>query len=327
MNRVSIVVPSYRRPERLMRCLAALARQRRPVDDILVVCRAHDAETGAVAERTPAVRRVDVELPGVLAAMRAGARAARGDCIGFVDDDTEAHEGWLEGIVAHLADPTVGGVGGRDVVGPQPDATSTSDVGRITAFGKLVGNHHLGVGPARDVDVLKGANMVFRRSALALPGGLRGDGAEVHFEVATSLWAASQGWRLVYDPAVVVDHLAGPRFDDDARGAQSARATANAAFNLVLCLGSLRPDLRRRRFIYGLVTGDRAAPGLLRAARAALDRDRPAVARLLPSLEGQLAAHLALSRDPCALRMYGYPSPGVEARRLVCATPPPALKR
>jgi GT2 family glycosyltransferase len=321
MSRVSIVVPSYRRPDRLVRSLSALARQSHKVDEILVVCRRDDAETHAIAGAAPGVVRVEVDLPGVLAAMRAGARAAAGDCIGFVDDDAEPHERWLEGVVAHLADPKVGAVGGRDIVAPD-GARPTSDVGRITSLGKLVGNHHLGDGPARDVDVLKGANMVFRRRALALPDGLRGEGAQVHFEVATSLWAADQGWRLVYDPALVVDHFAGPRFDDDARGMQSARATANAAFNLVICLGTLRPHLRGRRAAYGLIAGDKAAPGLLRAARAVLERDASTTARLLPSVVGQIAAHRALRREDRMLHMYVYPTPGVEANWRGSATEP-----
>jgi GT2 family glycosyltransferase len=312
MTSVSIVVPSYRRPDRLTRCLSAHARQSRPADEILVVCRTGDAETNARAAAIPEVRRVEVQETGVLAAMRAGARAAGGDLIGFVDDDAEPHAGWLEGVLLHLADPGVGAVGGRDIVEPIPGAQPQTDVGRITAVGKLIGAHHLGTGPARDVDVLKAANMVFRRSALALPDGLRGVGAQVHFEVATSLWAIDQGWRLVYDPALVVDHLAGPRFDDDARGAQSRRATANAAYNFTICIGSLRPGLRHRRLAYGLLVGDQELPGLLRTGRAVLAGDMRVAVRLGPSIRGQLEAYGRLLRRDPTLDMYAYPAPGVE---------------
>ncbi len=311
-HRVSIVVPSYRRPERLARCLDALASQTRPVDEILVVCRRDDEPTRRAVDETSGVQRIDVEAAGVLAAMRAGARAAGGDLIGFVDDDAEARAGWLEGVVAHFADPAVGGVCGRDVVSTEPGWVPAATVGRITAVGKLIGNHHLGSGSARDVDVLKAANMVFRRPALALAEGLRGEGAQVHFEVATSLWATNAGWRLVYDPELVVDHLPAARFDDDARGAQSARAAHNAAFNLVTCVGSLRPGLRRRRLAYGLLAGDRETPGLLRAARAITAHDMRVVTALAPSMRGQIAAHRALSGGRSGFSMYGYPSPGQE---------------
>jgi GT2 family glycosyltransferase len=321
MTGVSIVVPSYRRPERLAGSLTALARQCRPADEIIVVCRREDTATHALAGNAAEVRRVEVEAPGVLAAMRAGARAAVGDCIGFVDDDAEPHEGWLEGILTHLADPRVGAAGGRDIVASQPEHVPTTDVGRLTASGKLIGNHHLGTGPARDVDVLKAANIVFRRSALALPDGLRGEGAQVHFEVATSLWAASQGWRLIYDPGLAVDHFAGPRFDDDARWTRSSRATANAAFNFTVCVGTLRPELRRRRLAYGMLAGDKGAPGLLRAARALLDRDLRVAARLAPSVRAQLAAYRLLARGERVLTMYTYPSAGVETMWTGSATP------
>ena len=255
---------------------------------------------------------MQVDAPGVLAAMRAGTRAAGGEHIGFVDDDAEAREDWLAGVMAHFDDPVVGGVCGRDIVDPILGVRRTSDVGRITSLGKLVGNHHLGVGPARDVDLLKGADMVFRRAALALPEGLRGEGAQAHFEVATCLWAINQGWRLVYDPAAVVDHLAGRRHDEDAREVRSPRATSDAAFNLAVCIGTMRPELRNRRCVFGLLAGDRDIPGLLRAARAVAARDGQVTARLVPSVRGQLAGHRRLHRDGPALAMYCYPSPGVE---------------
>jgi GT2 family glycosyltransferase len=322
MSQVTIVVPSYRRPDRLAASLEALARQSRRPDETVVVCRSDDAPTHAVVDASPRVTRVDVAAPGVLAAMRAGAQAAHGDCIGFVDDDAEPHADWLEGVMHHLVDPTVGAVGGRDIVTREPESPPARDVGRITASGKLIGNHHLGEGLARDVDVLKAANMVFRRPALALPDGLRGEGAQVHFEVATSLWAKDRGWRLVYDPALAVDHLPAPRFDDDARGTRSQIATANAAFNYSMCLFALKPQLRARRLAYGLLAGDKGAPGLLRAARAVLERDSLVVQRLVPSIRGQLAAHRVQRQDRDTIALYTYPSPGTEIRWRSDATAP-----
>src|SRR5439155_4056745 len=112
----------------------------------------------------------------------------------------------------------------------------------------------------RDVMVLKGANMAFRREAVALPQGLRGRGAQVHFELAMSLWAIAQGWRLVYDPAAVVDHFIGPRFGADRRGRPERNAVRDATYNYVAALLSQRPELLWRRAAYGLLVGDRAAP-------------------------------------------------------------------
>jgi hypothetical protein len=45
----------------------------------------------------------------------------------------------------------------------------------------LIGNHHLGVGEPREVDVLKGVNMSYRRTAIAdihFDERMRGTGAQ-----------------------------------------------------------------------------------------------------------------------------------------------------
>jgi len=247
------------------------------------------------------VRAVAVRARGVLAAMAAGAGVARHDLIGFLDDDVRPRPDWWRRIAAHFEDPIVGGAGGRD---HQANATerqwrrsATTDVGRVTRWGRLVGNHHLGEGEPRCVDVLKGANMVFRRASLALPVGLRGAGAEAHFEVATSLWARARGWTLIYDPAAVADHEPAERFDADQRGAPEHSATSDSAHNLVLGVVSQRPDLRVRRAIYGIAIGDRETIGVARAVAAVAARDRAIARRLAPSVAGQLAGLRAARRE------------------------------
>jgi GT2 family glycosyltransferase len=279
--------------------LAGLAAQRVPPDEVVVVRRASDHATAAALSSKPEVVEAVVGEPGVVAAMRRGVTASRGQIIAFVDDDSVPRSDWIEGLAHAFDDPTVGGVGGRDVVHSlaDPEPKTYLPVGLITAWGKLIGNHHLGSGPARDAMVLKGVNMAFRREALALPLGLRGVGAEVHFEVATSLWALGLGWRLVYDPGLAVDHYPGPRFDPDQREHADARATADAAHNLVYCLLSLRPDLFWKRAAFGLMVGDRMTPGLARTIVGVFRREPALVGRLRASLAGQLAALSRVRRE------------------------------
>jgi GT2 family glycosyltransferase len=298
--RVSVMVPSYRRPELLRRCLEGLAQQTRQADEVLVVRRESDLATAAVVREAPlAVREVLVTgTGGILEALHAGCAAAAGDIVVFTDDDAVPRAGWLARLLHHYEDPDVGGVGGRDVTQPLDGSAlrPSSVVGRIGRWGKQHGHHHLGSGPAVDVEVLKGVNMSFRREALALPAGLRGQGAQVHNEVAICLWARAAGWRLRYDPAVLVDHYHGVRFDPDRRHRPAAAAIENEAYNLVVTLLSLRPELTLRRAVYGLLVGDRATPGLVRTAAAASRREREVLRRALPSLRGQLRALTALRR-------------------------------
>ena len=287
---VSVIVPTYRRPTHLRACLEGLRAQSRPAREVVVVRRAGDEETRrVVAEHEPgSLVEVVVDVPGVLAAMHAGIERATGNVIAFSDDDVVPRPDWLARLLEHLADPGVGGVGGRDHT-PQSVPPFTEDVGRISRWGKLVGNHHVGAGPARDVDVIKAVG-AYRREALALPAGLRGEGAQVHFEVALCLWARNHGWRLVYDPSIVVDHHPAPRYDADRRGAPTFRAVRDATYNFVACLLTLERGLFVRRAVFGVVVGDRSMPGLARAALALAQREWPTVRQLPASLLGQIEA-------------------------------------
>ena len=297
---VSVIVPTYRRPGELRRCLAGLAAQSLPPAEIIVVHRTGDDATRRVLEesRPAAVVDVAVSKPGVLAAMEAGAAASGRDIVAFVDDDAVPRPDWLERLARHFDDPEVGGVGGRDVIAGQDAPTRGSlKVGMITRWGKLVGNHHLGTGAHRDVMVLKAVGVAFRRDALALPHDLRGQGAQVHFEVGMSLSAHRRGWRLVYDPGALVDHEVAPRFDADARNRPRPVAVRDAAHNLVRCLLTEMPELFWRRAVYGLAVGDRDVPGAGRALVAALRGEGAVLRRFAPSIKGQVAALRRARRD------------------------------
>ncbi|WP_323119932.1 glycosyltransferase family 2 protein [Burkholderia alba] len=280
--KISVLVPTYRRPADLARCLHALSRQRRAPDEVIVVARPDDDATherladpavrGALALRVAAI-----ETPGQVAALNRGLDAARGDVIAITDDDAAPRADWLERIdAAFRADPALGALGGRDWVHEQGRVLDEARplVGRLSASGKIIGNHHLGVGGAREVDMLKGVNMSYRRGAIAqlrFDTRLRGAGAQAHNDMAFSMSVKRAGWKLVYDPAVAVDHYPAERFDDDRRDAASLNAVGNAAYNLHLILREHLPPLRRETawWWYALV-GTRVYPGVAHVLLSAL---------------------------------------------------------
>jgi Glycosyl transferase family 2 len=255
--------------------------------------RASDTPSQRVAERhrSDVLHVLTPELPGVLAALRLGVSHSTGAIVAFTDDDAEPREDWLAGLTGLLAQQKVGASGGRDVI-PGQTSPRRSGVGRFTWYGKLVGNHHLGCGPPRDVDALKGVNMAFRAECLALPSPdvLRGDGAEVYFELLCARWVTRLGWRLVYDPAIEVAHEGAPRSGHDRRGRPSAEAIRDAAHNFVVAATALDRGRLPRQVAYSLVMGSRDAPGLGRALLALVRGEREVVRRFAPSLAGTLLA-------------------------------------
>lgn len=270
--RTTVLIPTYRRPDDLVRCLAAVRAQRRTADEVLVTVREDDdasrAVVAAAAREWPAVREVRVSQPGVVAAMNAGLDAATGDCIALTDDDTEPYPDWLERLVATIESaPDIAGAGGLD---EQRGVTpSQADVGRLQWFGRVIGNHHVGIGPPRDVDVLKGACCAFRMAPLREIGfdtRLRGSGAQVHWELSLCLALRSAGWRLIYDPAIRVVHHVAHRHGDDKlhRGSFSVGAHVDAVFNETLVLArNLRGGRALAFRLWALLVGTRESPGVL----------------------------------------------------------------
>jgi glycosyltransferase involved in cell wall biosynthesis len=296
--KITLIIPTYLRPKDLARCLDALKKQTRPVDELLVIVRDTDTETwtfleGFNSELLP-LRPLKVRVPGVVAAMNVGLDAASGEILSFTDDDAAPHPDWLERIEAYfLSDDRLGGVGGRDwqYYGTKLLEGECKVVGKMLWHGLVIGNHHLGVGEPCEVDVLKGVNMSYRRTAIAglrFDERMRGTGAQVHFELAFSLSVKRAGWKLIYDPIVAVDHFPAERFDEDRRGSFNEIASLNATHNETLALLEYLPPLRRFILIVVVILiGTRGTPGFLQWLRLLPREGSLAHRKLLASLRGR----------------------------------------
>jgi len=296
--KITVIVPTYRRPKDLSRCLEALKKQTRPADELLVVVRDTDAETWIFLEtftsETLPLRTVTVSAPGAIAAMNAGLDAASGEIVSFTDDDAAPHTDWLARIEPHfLSDSRVGGVGGRDWVYHGTDLVEGAKevVGQVQWFGRAIGNHHLGVGEAREVDVLKGVNMSFRWTAIKnkhFDQRMQGTSAQIHHEIEFCLALKKAGWKLIYDPKVAVDHHTGQRFDEDQRNKFNPIAMKNIVCNETLALLEHLPSTRRIVFlIWAILVGTRGAPGFVRWLQFLPSQGNLATQKLQASLQGR----------------------------------------
>lgn len=298
--KVSVLIPSYRRPDDLLRCLGAFKPQLHPADEIVVVHRPDDAQTIAVLER-PEFRDLPlkptiVTETGVVAALNMGISACTGDIVCITDDDAAPHTDWIQRIVTHFEnDPTIYGIGGRDVVHRfGKEVTGRKPVvGRIQFFGRDIGNHHLGFGDVRDVDLLKGANMSYRLAEIARVGfdtRLKGTGAQVANDMKVSLDLKKQGYRMIYDPQVRVDHFPAVRHDEDQRSSYSALAVENRSHNVTLTILDFLPRRNLPFFIlWAFAVGSQDEPGVIRSIMLAASR-KPAVGlRFFYTLKGRVS--------------------------------------
>lgn len=298
MTTITVIVPTYRRSTDLARCLTALKQQCRSPDEVLVIVRDTDDETRQFLRSFDShplpMQLVTVTVTGVVAAMNVGLDAAHGDIIAFTDDDAAPDVDWLARIEQHfLADDRVGGVGGRDRMycdGSLVEGAKQA-VGQLQWFGRVIGNHHLGTGSAREVDILKGVNMSFRRAAIAnsrFDTRMRGTGAQVHFEIEFSLALKRGGWKLIYDPEILVDHYTAQRFDEDQRNTFNALAFANAVHNETLALLEHLTLERRMLFaVWATLIGTRKAFGFVQFLRFAPHEKHLAWEKWQASMQGR----------------------------------------
>ena len=140
-----------------------------------------------------------------------GVDVTTGALVLFLDDDAVAHPNWIRTLVAAYTDPRVLGVGGR----ARPRWAVRRPAWFPVEFEWVVGCSYRGQ-PARRSPVRNfiGANMSFRREALAAAGGFRSDLGRVgtvpsgceETELCIRMQRGADDGVLLYEPAAEVWH-------------------------------------------------------------------------------------------------------------------------
>jgi GT2 family glycosyltransferase len=209
---VSVVIVTYDSAAAVAVALPPLCAQLHEGDELVVVDNASSDDTVAVVREVApaAVVVANGENAGFAAGANAGARAAAGDLLVFLNPDATPAPGFAEAIRAPLAD-------GRGW---------TAWMGMVTAEGGRVVNTNGGVlhftgiawageagarapgsvsGP-RETAFLSGACLAVPRAAWQQSGGFAAPYFMYHEDVELSLRLRLAGGRLGVEPAAAVDH-------------------------------------------------------------------------------------------------------------------------
>lgn len=273
--RVSVLIPSLRRPATLARCLKSLGQQTRLPDEVIVVWQGDDTSTrDVVAGFEPSgfeIKALHQPQPGIVPAENLALSAASGDIIFLIDDDAVAPRQWIERHLTFYADPRVGAVGGpadnfRPDGTPYPKRTA-DPIGKLRWFGKAEGNMYdhppeWKQRRPREVDHLVGYNFSFRRLALdRFEEGLRPYWQQ--FELDACLQIKSGGFKIIYDFGNCVEHYPTNSAYDGSRDPMQEVRTYNPAFNQAFVLAKhSKGVLRPIRLGYLLGVGSIGSPGL-----------------------------------------------------------------
>lgn len=215
MSRTALVViATYCRHDHIRECLRHLARQTVAPERTVVVDASPDERTRIAVAEFPGVdyRRNDLGRGHTATSRAIGIEGAKEDILVFLDDDAYAEPEWLERILAAYDDPSVAGVGGRARNGqPGEENEGIEQIGLLREDGALTGFFAADPGRRVDVDHLLGANMSVRADTVRELGGIRDyyPGTCLREETDIALRMRKAGYRLVFDPAAVVLHVAG----------------------------------------------------------------------------------------------------------------------
>jgi glycosyltransferase involved in cell wall biosynthesis/GT2 family glycosyltransferase len=152
------------------------------------------------------------EEQGLSGARNSGVAACSGEVVAFLDDDAVAAPDWLERLAEAYRDPNVLGAGGT----VRPAWVEGKPAWFPPEFDWVVGCTHSGMPRRREaVRNLVGANMSFRREALAEVGAFRHELGRVGTipagcEETDLCIRVGKRWpeaQILYDPAAAVDHF------------------------------------------------------------------------------------------------------------------------
>nr|MDQ3293503.1 glycosyltransferase [Actinomycetota bacterium] len=196
--RITVVTPTYQRPDRLTRLVAALEAQDLPAAELEVVIVDDASGDGTAAMLDELVERSPLRISalhlatngGPARARNEGWRAARSTAVAFVDDDCVPEPGWARAMAeAFERNPSLGVVQGLT---RRPEGS----LGPWTMFRQITW----------ETPWFEGCNIAYRRDLLERTGGfdevLRWYGEDT-----------SAGWKVVeaggdrdFQPSAVVTH-------------------------------------------------------------------------------------------------------------------------
>ena len=209
----SVIVPNWNGAEHLPTCLDSLKRQ--TLAGVEVIVADNGSSDGSLRLLERRYRKVQVlalgENRGFAAACNAGMRAARGDPVVLLNNDTEVARDWLEEVVAAFErHPEAGMVASKMLLFDRRDIFHTAgDFYRVDGVPGNRGVWEKDVGQYDEETYVFGAcggSAAYRRAMLDEVGSLD----EAFFyscEDVDLAWRAQlAGWRCVYAPRAVVYH-------------------------------------------------------------------------------------------------------------------------
>ncbi|MEO7547698.1 MAG: glycosyltransferase, partial [Ramlibacter sp.] len=210
---LSVIVVLFNQAGLSRRTLQALADQRGLRFETIIVDNASSDRTPALLEQVRGARIIrNASNLGFLLAARQGAAAASGRRLAFLNSDAILQAGALQATLAAMdADPSIGVLGARVVLtdgGLQEAGNMVFADGSAAGIGRGEDAFGYAARASRATDYVSGVFLVTPAPLWRMLGGFDQAFAPAYYEdtdYCLRVWQA--GFRVVYEPSVLLEHL------------------------------------------------------------------------------------------------------------------------
>lgn len=213
---VSIVIPVYNKIAYTLACLKSLAAHAGEASfEVIVV---DDCSTDDTVERLAdidGVRTIRNALNlGFVGSCNAGAAAAQGEYLLFLNNDTVVTPGWLEALLRCFAEESDAGLVGAKLVYPDGRLQEAGGIVFRDGSGWNYGRFEDPADPRynfrREADYCSGAAILLRRALFDQLGGFDQRYAPAYYEDTDLAFAVrAAGYKVYYEPQSTVIHFEG----------------------------------------------------------------------------------------------------------------------
>ena len=254
---ISFIIPTLNRHASLLTCLEkidACLSQDRTTAEAIIVDSSFDDSSRRVSNKFDFARYLHSDVRNRSIQRNKGIKLSEGSVIAFLDDDSFIHKDWVEKVMYRLRDDNIDIVGGLVIDNDQELSRyhNTEVIGKVFPSGMTVANFGSRIDRFIEVDWLQGCNMAFKRKVFERIPGFDSAciGTAGYEETDLCIRAKKHGFKIYFDPQIVVEHVRGVRSDVD-RDRNKLRGNYYASRNYsYFILKNFGLDMRKIIFIY-----------------------------------------------------------------------------